>query len=57
MRKKILITSGASFVGSHLCRRPLDDGNEVICLDNSYTGSTDNIMDLLPDFLFKFNEK
>ena len=45
--KKILITGGAGFVGSHLCERLLNEGNEVICLDNYFTGSKENIAHLL----------
>lgn len=45
--KKILITGGAGFVGSHLCKRLLNEGNEVICLDNYFTGSKSNIIELL----------
>jgi UDP-glucuronate decarboxylase len=45
--KKILITGGAGFVGSHLCKRLLNEGNEVICLDNYFTGDKKNIVDLL----------
>ena len=41
--KKILITGGAGFIGSNLCKRLLDEGEEVICLDNFFTGSKDNI--------------
>ena len=37
--KKILVTGGAGFLGSHLCERLLKDGHEVICLDNYFTGS------------------
>jgi len=37
--KKILITGGAGFVGSHLCERLLNEGNEIICLDNYFTGN------------------
>ena len=36
--KRILVTGGAGFVGSHLCKRLLKEGNEVICLDNYFTG-------------------
>jgi UDP-glucuronate decarboxylase len=42
--KKILITGGAGFIGSHLCDRLLKEGNEVICLDNFFTGSKENIV-------------
>ncbi|MGE0088101.1 MAG: UDP-glucuronic acid decarboxylase family protein [Bacteroidales bacterium] len=45
--KKILITGGAGFIGSHLCERLLDEGNEVICLDNFFTGSKKNVVHLL----------
>lgn len=45
--KKILITGGAGFVGSHLCERLLNEGNEVICLDNYFTGNKNNIIKLL----------
>ena len=45
--KKILVTGGAGFIGSHLCGRLLREGNDVICLDNYFTGSKDNIRHLL----------
>jgi UDP-glucuronate decarboxylase len=45
--KKILITGGAGFVGSHLCERLLKEGNEIICLDNYFTGNKNNIIQLL----------
>jgi UDP-glucuronate decarboxylase len=44
--KKILVTGGAGFIGSHLCERLLGEGNEVICLDNFFTGSVKNIRHL-----------
>jgi UDP-glucuronate decarboxylase len=47
MRKKILVTGGAGFLGSHLCERLLNEGNEVICLDNYFTGQKQNIVHLL----------
>lgn len=39
MTKRILITGGAGFLGSHLCERRLHEGNEILCLDNFYTGN------------------
>jgi len=51
--KKILITGGAGFIGSHLCERLLNEGNEVICLDNFFTGSKDNIVHLMNNPYFE----
>lgn len=51
--KRILITGGAGFIGSHLCKRLLDEGNDVICLDNFFTGSKDNIRHLLDNNRFE----
>lgn len=50
--KRILVTGGAGFIGSHLCERLLQEGNEVICLDNFFTGNRRNIIHLLanPNF-------
>ena len=50
--KKILVTGGAGFLGSHLCERLLREGNEVICLDNYFTGSKRNIIHLLDNPYF-----
>ena len=51
-RKTILVTGGGGFIGSHLCERLLEDGHDVICVDNFYTGSKNNIRHLLdsPNF-------
>ncbi|QZT37168.1 SDR family oxidoreductase [Halosquirtibacter xylanolyticus] len=52
-RKKILVTGGAGFIGSHLCERLLNEGNEVYCLDNFFTGNKDNIIHLLDNPYFE----
>ena len=46
-RKRILITGGAGFIGSHLCERLLAEGHDILCADNFYTGTRDNILHLL----------
>ena len=46
-KKRILVTGGAGFLGSHLCEKLIDEGSEVICLDNYYTGSKNNISHLI----------
>jgi UDP-glucuronate decarboxylase len=51
--KRILVTGGAGFIGSHLCERLLNEGNEVICLDNFFTGSKRNIVHLLDNPYFE----
>ena len=51
--KKVLITGGAGFIGSHLCERLLSDGNDVLCVDNYFTGAKDNIADLLDNPRFE----
>ena len=55
--KKVLVTGGAGFVGSHLCDRLIKDGHEVICLDNLFTGSRDNIAHLSANPNFTFIER
>ena len=51
--KKILVTGGAGFLGSHLCERLLNEGNEVICLDNYFSGNKSNILKLLSNPYFE----
>lgn len=51
---KILVTGGAGFVGSHLCKRLLVDGHEVLCVDNLFTGNKDNILELMDNKKFEF---
>ncbi len=48
-RKRVLVTGGAGFLGSHLCERLLHEGSDVLCVDNYFTGRKDNIAHLLPD--------
>jgi len=51
-RKRVLVTGGAGFLGSHLCERLLQDGCDVLCVDNFYSGTKDNVIHLLdnPNF-------
>lgn len=51
--KRILVTGGAGFIGSHLCERLLNEGNDVICLDNYFTGNKQNIVHLLDNPYFE----
>ncbi len=53
MRKRILVTGGAGFIGSHLSERLLGEGNEVVCADNFFTGSKENISHLLSNPYFE----
>lgn len=52
-KKRIMVTGGAGFVGSHLCRRLLSEGHEVLCVDNFFTGNKDNVIDLLANPRFE----
>jgi len=51
--KRILVTGGAGFLGSHLCNKLIAEGNEVLCVDNFFTGRRQNILDLLDDKNFE----
>jgi len=53
-RKKVLVTGGAGFLGSHLCQRLIDEGNDVLCVDNLFTGTKDNILSLMDSPHFEF---
>jgi UDP-glucuronate decarboxylase len=50
---RILVTGGAGFIGSHLCERLLNNGHDVICVDNFFTGRRENIVNLLDDYRFE----
>jgi UDP-glucuronate decarboxylase len=52
-RKRVLVTGGAGFLGSHLCERLLSEGHEVLCVDNFYTGSKRNVLPLLDNPYFE----
>jgi len=52
-RKRILITGGAGFLGSHLCERLLNEGNDILCLDNFFTGTRENIIHLMDNHRFE----
>lgn len=51
--KRVLVTGGAGFLGSHLCKSLLDDGHEVLCVDNYFTGRRRNIAALLDNANFE----
>jgi len=53
MKKRVLVTGGAGFIGSHLCKRLLREGKEVLCIDNFYTGRKANIVDFLSNPYFE----
>ncbi|MFA7632236.1 MAG: UDP-glucuronic acid decarboxylase family protein [Thiohalomonadaceae bacterium] len=53
LRKRILITGGSGFLGSHLCERLLNDGHDVLCVDNFFTGTKDNVLHLLDNKHFE----
>lgn len=53
MKKKILVTGGAGFIGSHLCKRLLEEGNEVLCVDNFFTGTKENVLPLMENKNFE----
>lgn len=52
-QKRILVTGGAGFLGSHLCKRLLDEGNDVLCIDNFFTGTKANVLPLLDNPFFE----
>jgi UDP-glucuronate decarboxylase len=52
LKRRILVTGGSGFIGSHLCERLLKEGNEVLCADNFYTGRKSNVVHLLSDPYF-----
>lgn len=51
--KRILISGGAGFIGSHLCQRLLQENNEIVCVDNYFTGQKSNILHLLDNPYFE----
>ena len=53
-KKKVLVTGGAGFIGSHLCKKLLEKGCEVICLDNLYSGSKENLLEMFQNPYFEF---
>lgn len=53
-RKRVLVTGGAGFIGSHLCEKLLEVGNDVVCMDNLFTGQKDNIRHMMDNPYFEF---
>ena len=53
LRKRVLVTGGVGFLGSHLCERLLAEGHEVLCIDNFFTGTKDNVLHLLDNHHFE----
>lgn len=53
-RKRILVTGGAGFIGPHLCEKLLEQGNDIVCMDNLFTGQKDNIRHLMQNSYFEF---
>lgn len=53
-QKRVLVTGGAGFLGSHLCERLIDEGHEVLCVDNLFTGTRQNLAPLLSNPRFEF---
>jgi len=53
IEKRVLVTGGAGFLGSHLCERLLRDGHDVLCVDNYFTGNKNNIRHLLNNHHFE----
>ena len=53
IRKRVLVTGGAGFLGSHLCERLLNDGHDVLCVDNFFTGNKDNLLHLMDNRHFE----
>ncbi|MEO0369666.1 MAG: NAD-dependent epimerase/dehydratase family protein, partial [Pseudomonadota bacterium] len=53
MSKKILVTGGAGFLGSHLCKKLLAEGHEVLCVDNYFTGNKNNVLGFLDNPKFE----
>ena len=51
--RRVLVTGGAGFLGSHLCEKLLDDGHEVLCVDNYFTGTKENIAQMLDNPRFE----